>query len=89
MISNYKNPCGGGGIRTPDDLSAILVFKTSSLNRSDTPPITIMRRVPESNRRSRCFADTRVSSSPTRHAVSNTQFYFKWPILTMAVIISK
>lgn len=54
---------GERGIRTPDDLAAMLVFKTSPINHSGISP---WRRVPESNRRSRCFADTRVSSSPTR-----------------------
>ena len=29
---------GGGGIRTHDRITPILVFKTSALNRSATPP---------------------------------------------------
>ena len=30
--------CGGGGIRTPGALSGPLVFKTSAINHSATPP---------------------------------------------------
>ncbi len=37
------NLCGGGGIRTPDRLSPMLVFKTSAFNRSATPPLNLHR----------------------------------------------
>jgi hypothetical protein len=33
---------GGGGIRTHEYLTALLVFETSSFNHSDTPPITLL-----------------------------------------------
>ncbi len=29
---------GGGGIRTPETLSSLTVFKTAGFNRSPTPP---------------------------------------------------
>ena len=29
---------GGGGIRTPETLSGLTVFKTAGFNRSPTPP---------------------------------------------------
>lgn len=64
--------CGEGEIRTRDRLAPILVFKTSALGHYATPPInfpTKMRRVPESDWRNRSFADSRVSTSPTRPCV--------------------
>ena len=33
---------GGGGIRTHEGLSPLLVFKTSAFNRSATPPVTCL-----------------------------------------------
>ena len=33
---------GGGGIRTPETLSGLTVFKTAGLNRSPTPPVLII-----------------------------------------------
>jgi hypothetical protein len=30
---------GGGGIRTPETLSSLTVFKTAGFNRSPTPPV--------------------------------------------------
>src|SRR5713226_530903 len=33
---------GGGGIRTPETLSSLTVFKTAGFNRSPTPPIVII-----------------------------------------------
>jgi hypothetical protein len=30
---------GGGGIRTPETLSGLTVFKTAAFNRSATPPL--------------------------------------------------
>jgi hypothetical protein len=33
---------GGGGIRTPETLSSLTVFKTAGFNRSPTPPFTIV-----------------------------------------------
>src|ERR1700676_4733449 len=33
---------GGGGIRTPETLSGLTVFKTAGFNRSPTPPILIL-----------------------------------------------
>jgi hypothetical protein len=47
-------------------LAASLVFKTNALVHYATPPIYKLRRMPESNRRSRSFADSRVSTSPMR-----------------------
>ncbi len=32
---------GGGGIRTPETLSSLTVFKTAGFNRSPTPPIKL------------------------------------------------
>jgi hypothetical protein len=37
---------GGGGIRTPETLSGLTVFKTAGFNRSPTPPSTILPRTP-------------------------------------------
>ena len=40
-----KNPRltgGGGGIRTPETLSSLTVFKTAAFNHSATPPILIL-----------------------------------------------
>jgi hypothetical protein len=33
---------GGGGIRTPETLSGLTVFKTAGFNRSPTPPALII-----------------------------------------------
>ena len=33
---------GGGGIRTPETLSSLTVFKTAGFNRSPTPPLLIV-----------------------------------------------
>ena len=33
---------GGGGIRTPETLSGLTVFKTAGFNRSPTPPPIIL-----------------------------------------------
>gem|GEM_PF-5897751 len=33
---------GGGGIRTPETLSGLTVFKTAGFNRSPTPPFLIV-----------------------------------------------
>src|SRR5258708_37177126 len=33
---------GGGGIRTPETLSSLTVFKTAGFNRSPTPPVVIL-----------------------------------------------
>jgi hypothetical protein len=33
---------GGGGIRTPETLSGLTVFKTAGFNRSPTPPLNIL-----------------------------------------------
>jgi hypothetical protein len=33
---------GGGGIRTPETLSGLTVFKTAGFNRSPTPPFLII-----------------------------------------------
>jgi hypothetical protein len=33
---------GGGGIRTPETLSGLTVFKTAGFNRSPTPPSSIL-----------------------------------------------
>src|SRR5277367_2848930 len=33
---------GGGGIRTPETLSSLTVFKTAGFNRSPTPPFAIL-----------------------------------------------
>src|SRR5215217_6896441 len=35
---NYAIFSGGGGIRTPGDIAATVVFKTTALDRSATPP---------------------------------------------------
>src|SRR5712692_8255156 len=34
--------CGVGGIRTPETLSSLTVFKTAGFNRSPTPPLLIL-----------------------------------------------
>lgn len=34
----FQEASGGGGIRTPDTRKRMLVFKTSAINRSATPP---------------------------------------------------
>src|SRR3989344_3338375 len=54
---------GDGGIRTPDDFAAIPVFKTGPFNRSGTSPCEARAGIEPAHR---CFADTCVSSSPTR-----------------------
>ena len=50
-LSTLCNPClrpdstltgGGGGIRTPETLSSLTVFKTAGFNRSPTPPLLII-----------------------------------------------
>ena len=33
---------GGGGIRTPETLTGLTVFKTAGFNRSPTPPLMII-----------------------------------------------
>ena len=33
---------GGGGIRTPETLSGLTVFKTAGFNHSPTPPLVIL-----------------------------------------------
>jgi hypothetical protein len=33
---------GGGGIRTPETLSGLTVFKTAGFNHSPTPPLNIL-----------------------------------------------
>ena len=33
---------GGGGIRTPETLTGLTVFKTAGFNRSPTPPFLIL-----------------------------------------------
>ena len=33
---------GGGGIRTPETLTGLTVFKTAGFNRSPTPPLLIL-----------------------------------------------
>src|SRR3989344_3567878 len=35
--------CGGGRIRTYEELTPLIVFKTISLNRSDTPPYRLLQ----------------------------------------------
>jgi hypothetical protein len=40
-----KESGGGRGIRTPDTLSGIAVFKTACFNRSHIPPTAYKRRV--------------------------------------------
>ena len=35
--------CGGTGIRTPDTLSSMPVFKTGAINRSAIPPLCVTR----------------------------------------------
>ena len=39
-VSRQREPAdgGGGGIRTPEALSSLTVFKTAAFNRSATPP---------------------------------------------------
>jgi hypothetical protein len=36
------NSGGGGGIRTPETLSSLTVFKTAGFNHSPTPPFLIL-----------------------------------------------
>src|SRR5690242_10274623 len=40
--SDASNRGGGGGIRTPETLSSLTVFKTAGFNRSPTPPPIIL-----------------------------------------------
>jgi hypothetical protein len=40
--SNFLSDGGGGGIRTPETLSGLTVFKTAGFNRSPTPPFLIL-----------------------------------------------
>ena len=39
---NHRLDGGGGGIRTPETLSGLTVFKTAGFNRSPTPPFLIV-----------------------------------------------
>src|SRR5262249_13660602 len=41
-ISHLIGCGGGGGIRTPETLSSLTVFKTAGFNRSPTPPFLIL-----------------------------------------------
>src|SRR5579871_2855857 len=41
-VGLYLNHGGGGGIRTPETLSGLTVFKTAGFNRSPTPPLPII-----------------------------------------------
>jgi hypothetical protein len=38
----FRRGGGGGGIRTPETLSGLTVFKTAGFNRSPTPPFLIL-----------------------------------------------
>lgn len=38
FTESYTSSGGGGGIRTPGDITATVVFKTTALDRSATPP---------------------------------------------------
>ncbi len=38
FLEGYTTFGGGGGIRTPGDITATVVFKTTALDRSATPP---------------------------------------------------
>jgi hypothetical protein len=38
----HQKSGGGGGIRTPETLSGLTVFKTAGFNRSPTPPLPIL-----------------------------------------------
>src|SRR5271170_5256077 len=40
----HQNAGGGGGIRTPETLTGLTVFKTAGLNHSPTPPLAIVTR---------------------------------------------
>ena len=40
--ANNRRGGGGGGIRTPETLSGLTVFKTAGFNRSPTPPFPII-----------------------------------------------
>ena len=40
--SDKNRTGGGGGIRTPETLSGLTVFKTAGFNRSPTPPFPIL-----------------------------------------------
>src|SRR5215472_17822306 len=58
-----ENAGGGRGIRTPDTLSGISVFKTDCFNRSHIPPLTVYQLQDGRLRRffcSRCALTTRV-----------------------------
>ena len=41
-ILHHQKSGGGGGIRTPETLSSLAVFKTAGFNRSPTPPPMIL-----------------------------------------------
>jgi hypothetical protein len=41
-ILHHQKYGGGGGIRTPETLSSLTVFKTAGFNRSPTPPFLII-----------------------------------------------
>src|SRR5262245_2174729 len=43
-ISHLIGCGGGGGIRTPETLSSLTVFKTAGFNHSPTPPFLIITR---------------------------------------------
>ncbi len=42
MVPLFLHAGGGGGIRTPETLSSLTVFKTAGFNRSPTPPSLIL-----------------------------------------------
>ena len=42
QFHEFKRTGGGGGIRTPETLSGLTVFKTAGFNRSPTPPFLIL-----------------------------------------------
>ena len=46
---SYEPLCGGEGIRTLDTLAGMLLFKSSALNHSATPPSVFLRRKGDSN----------------------------------------
>jgi hypothetical protein len=42
VSAGARGKYGGGGIRTPETLSGLTVFKTAGFNRSPTPPFLIL-----------------------------------------------
>jgi hypothetical protein len=42
IFTAFPRHGGGGGIRTPETLSSLTVFKTAGFNRSPTPPCLIL-----------------------------------------------